>query len=121
MKDYKSRRAYLSHLFTLALGVGIGVATWHWLFEPDPVNISGVLQIDSASHEDLYLNNAIYISSPSAPDGRIYLQFRSNKQLNTAWDANGANVELTGEIKSHILDSGEPVTEIHVQTFEVAR
>ena len=121
MEDYKGRRAYRSHLFALAIGVCIGVAACYWIPGPKPVSIKGILELDTATHQDLYLNNAMYIVSPTAPNGRIYLKFRANKELKHASGAIRDNVELTGVMKSHILDSGEPVNEIQVQKFEVAK
>lgn len=59
MEDYKGRRAYRSHLFALAIGVCIGVAVWYWIPGPKPVSIKGILELDTATHQDLYLNNAI--------------------------------------------------------------
>ena len=121
MEDYKRRRAYRSHLFALAIGACIGVAAWYWIPGPKPVSIKGILERDTASHQDPYLNNAMYLVSPTSPHGRIYLRFRGNKELKQASGAIRDNVELTGVMKSRILDSGEPVNEIHVQKLEVAR
>ena len=121
MEHLNDRRTYRSYLLALALGACIGAAAWHWALGPASVGITGVLQSDSASYQDSYLTNSIFISSPTAPNGRVYLRFGNNKTLNQAYDALGANAKLNGVMRPHKLDSGAIVTELRVRELEVTR
>lgn len=82
----------------------------------DPVmSCTGRVQLDTASHEDLRLNNAIYIDDLDAPHGRMYLRFKNDGKMN---DAIGKHVRATGPLKSVQLDSGESITELWVNDIQ---
>lgn len=106
-------------LIAITLGVVIGaVAMFAYIDSQrrDPVmSCSGRVQLDTASHEDLRLNNAIFIDNPGAPHGRIYLRFKEDKTMN---DPIGKQVTVTGSLKSVKLDNGESITELDVEDIQ---
>lgn len=82
----------------------------------DPVmSASGRVQLDTASHGDPHLNNAIFINDPDAPQGRMYLKFSNDGMMN---EAIGKNVTATGSLQSVKLDDGASITELHVSNLK---
>lgn len=79
------------------------------------MSYSGVVKLDSASYEDLKLNNAVYINQLDAPNGRLHLRFNDKKTLN---DAIGKQVKLSGLQKTVRLDNGESIWELQVNKVE---
>lgn len=106
-------------LMTFIVGVLIGaIAMFGYVGSQrrDPVmNCTGRVQLDTASHEDLRLNNAIFIDDLDAPRGRMYLRFKTDKSMN---DAIGKYVTATGPLKSVQLDNGEFMTELWVDDIQ---
>lgn len=106
-------------LITFTVGVLIGAIAMFGYVDTqhhDPVMSStGCVQIDTASYEDLRLNNAIFINDLDAPRGQLYLRFKDDKTMNAAI---GKYVTATGPLKSVLLDSGESITELWVDDIQ---
>ncbi len=82
----------------------------------DPVmSCTGRVQLDTASHEDLRLNNAVFIDDLDAPRGQMYLRFRNDRAMN---EAIGKHVTATGPLKSVQLENGESITELQVSNIQ---
>jgi hypothetical protein len=82
----------------------------------DPVmSCTGLVKLDTASHEDLRLNNAIFIDEVDAPRGRMYLRFNSDRTMN---EAIGKYVIATGSLSFMKLDNGDSITELRVNDIQ---
>jgi hypothetical protein len=79
------------------------------------MSCSGRVQLDTASHEDLRLNNSVYMDNRDAPNGRMYLQFKDDQAMNNML---GKRVTVTGRLKSVELDSGDSITVMAVDIAE---
>lgn len=82
----------------------------------DPVmSSSGRVQLDTATHEDARLNNAVFIDNPDAPQGRMFLRFSDDKTMNAAI---GKKVTVTGSLHAVKLGDGRTITELLVGELE---
>lgn len=106
-------------LTTLTVGILIGAfAMFAYVSSErhDPVmSCTGLVKLDTASHEDVRLNNAIFIDDMDAPRGRMYLRFHSDRTMN---EAIGKYVTATGPLLSVKLDNGESFTELQVNDLQ---
>jgi hypothetical protein len=81
------------------------------------MSYKGVVKLDTASYEDLKLNNAIYIDYSDAPSDRLYLRFKDNQ---TPKDVIGNQVRVFGRKETSQLDNGEFIWELRVNDVEYA-
>lgn len=100
-------------LTILALAILIGAfAIFTYVDSQRPVmSYTGRVQLETASHEALPLNNAIFIQNSDAPRGRIYLRFKDDHAMN---DAIGKEVTVSGSLESVQLDDGESISIMEV-------
>jgi hypothetical protein len=104
-------RLFIVFIFGVVLGC-IGAISYIGISEPAPViGFIGKVQLDTASHEDIRLNNAMFIENPGAPDGRVYLRFTDDKIMN---DTVGKQVQVSGQLKSVKMEKGHFITELTV-------
>lgn len=79
------------------------------------ISFTGIAQLDTASHQELQLNNAIFIENAGAPDGRVYLKFNDGRTLN---DSIGKQVQVSGQLRSVKLESGNFISELLVEKVQ---
>lgn len=79
------------------------------------IRFYGTPVLDSASYENPYFNNAIYLENPTAVGGRIYLRFQDDGALNAAINQ---RVAISGRLKTVDVGEGEQVTELEVLRIE---
>jgi hypothetical protein len=104
-------RLFIVFTFGVVLGC-IAAISYMRISEPAPaIAFIGKVQLDTASHEDIRLNNAMFIENPGAPDGRVYLRFTDDKIMN---DTVGKQVQVSGQLKSVKLEKGHFITELTV-------
>lgn len=98
-----------------ALGALIGalaMAGFTRSLHRDPImSSSGRVQLETATHEDARLNNAVFIDNPDAPLGRMFLRFGDDKAMN---EAIGKNVTVSGSLHAIQLGDGRTITELQV-------
>lgn len=104
-------------IFVLGALIGALATSGYTGFQQqDPVmSSSGRVQVDTASHEDVRLNNAVFIDNPDAPQGRMFLKFNDEKTMN---EAIGKNVTVTGPLHSMQLNDGRTITELQVSEIK---
>ncbi|MFN0021805.1 MAG: hypothetical protein ACKVP0_26460 [Pirellulaceae bacterium] len=83
---------------------------------PEPqITLNGLAVLDTASHQDMYLNNAIHLDGPATINGPIYLRFADDKMMNGAI---GKTVSVSGSLTAVKLDNGTYVTEMTVRNTQ---
>ncbi len=116
--DYHRFR-YLRLLSDKLLGIILGSAGTIWYFKgvftPPEIRLNGMAVLDSASHQNPYLNNAIYLENPIPTGGRIYLQFQDNATMNATI---GKMVTVNGHLRTVDIGDGQHVTELDVINVE---
>jgi hypothetical protein len=104
-------RLFIVFTFGVVLGC-IAAISYMRISEPAPaIAFIGKVQLDTASHEDIRLNNAMFIENPGAPDGRVYLRFTDDRIMN---DTIGKHVQVSGQLKSVKMENGHFITELTV-------
>jgi hypothetical protein len=104
-------RLFIVFTFGVVLGC-IGAILFIRISEPAPaIAFIGKVQLDTASYEDIRLNNAMFIENPGAPDGRVYLRFTDDRIMN---DTVGKQVQVSGQLKSVKMEKGHFITELTV-------
>lgn len=99
-------------ILVVAIAIFVNV---HFQNKDRVVTYTGVVRLDTASYEDLKLNNAIYIDNSDAPSGRLYLRFKNNQTLN---DAIGKQVKVFGLKETSQLDNGELIWVLQVSDVD---
>jgi hypothetical protein len=111
--DSTNMKARIPAIFALGTLIGaLAMSGYSRLQHRDPVlSSTGRVQVDTISHADPRLDNAVFIDNPDAPLGRMFLKFRDDETMN---EAIGKNVTVTGSLHAVQLDDGQTMTELHV-------
>ena len=70
---------------------------------------------DTATYENLYFTNAIYLQDPTTTKDTIYLRFRDDAAMNAVIDK---RVIVSGQLHAVDIGDGEKVTELDVLRVE---
>ena len=105
-------------VFLLGVLIGFALANGFMTNRPSPpsppvVSITGQEKLDTATHEDPHLNNAIFIRNQGVPHGRVYLRFNDDQVMN---EVIGKNVTVMGHLTSARCDNGDSITELLVES-----
>jgi hypothetical protein len=79
------------------------------------IRFQGVAKLDTASHNNSYFNNAIYLQSPTTLASMIYLRFQDNAAMNAAINK---RVVVSGRLKMVDIGDEQRVTELDVFSVE---
>ncbi|AKG20000.1 hypothetical protein IJ00_00565 [Calothrix sp. 336/3] len=103
-------------IFGFILGC-IAVTSYITIRETTPViTCIGKVKLDTASYEDIPLNNATFMENPGVPSGRLYMRFTNSKTMSHTI---GKFVKVNGRIKSVILKNGDLINEMIVINLEL--
>lgn len=106
-------------LGSFLLGTILGCITMVWyltIFKPQPtISLDGMTTFDTATYENLYFTNAIYLQDPTIVKDTIYLRFRDDAAMNAVIDK---RVVVSGQLNTVDIGDGETVTELDVLRVE---
>ena len=116
MTELQRNARLLSSLFP---GVILGCVAMFWyltIFKPQPtISLNGMTTFDTATYENLYFINAIYLKDPTIVKDTIYLRFRDDAAMNAVIDK---RVIVSSQLHAVDVDDGEKVTELDVLRVE---
>ncbi len=79
------------------------------------ISFKGRAVLDTATYQNPYLNNAIYLDNPALTEDRIYLFFQDDITMNAII---GKKVTVSGFLKTVNIGDGLDVTELTVVNVE---
>jgi hypothetical protein len=83
--------------------------------KPPKVRFQGLVRLDTASHNNAYLSNAIYLQNPTLGLDKIYLNFRDDAVMNAAINR---RISATGHLQTVEIGDGQSVVALDVVTVE---
>jgi hypothetical protein len=94
--------------------------------KPPKVRFQGLVRLDTASHNNAYLSNAIYLQNPTLGLDKIYLNFRDDAVMNAAINrrflrvirilCKGAKIHQTQETASWSDEKKNPIASMKCST-----
>jgi hypothetical protein len=111
------RNAQLLGSFLVGIILGCMIMFWYLtIFKPQPtISLGGMTTFDTATYENLYFTNAIYLQDPTIVKDTIYLRFRDDDAMNAVIDK---RVVVSGKLNTVDIGDGEKVTELDVLRVE---